>query len=78
MEQRRETQAMSMTVPVLQTYEDVSKWTGWCRRTILNKIKQGCFPCYRFSKTDVRFKADEILYYINGKREGSFDEKERD
>lgn len=65
---------MNITLPVFQTYEQVSQWTGWSRRTILRKVKEECFPCYRFSKTDVRFKADEILHFIEGKKQGGFGE----
>lgn len=46
---------------------------GWSKRTITRKVEQGCFPCYRLSRTDVRFKIEEILHYVEGKREGGFD-----
>lgn len=56
------------------TKKQVSELTGWSKRTIQRKVNQHCFPCYRFSKTDVRFKLEDIEHYIQGKREGSFDE----
>lgn len=66
---------MNITLPILQTYDDVSKWTGWHKRTIQRKVAQKCFPCHRFSRTDVRFNANDILHYIEGKKEGDFSEK---
>jgi len=60
---------------LLLTKEEVKELFGWSKRTITRKVQQGCFPCYRLTRTDVRFKPDEILHYIEGKREGSFNEE---
>lgn len=64
-----------MSNSALLTKAQVEEMFGWSPTTIWRKVKQNCFPCYRLTYNDVRFKTEEILHYIEGKRNGSFDEK---
>lgn len=61
-------------LPEFLTKRQLSEWMGWSAMTIQRKVKQQCFPIYRISYRDVRFKREDILHFIEGKSEGGFNE----
>ena len=64
-------------LPKFITQKELTEWMGWSASTIQRKIKQKCFPCFRFGRNDVRYKPEDILYYAENCREGSFDGEKR-
>jgi len=52
--------------------KDLRERFGWSPTTVWRKVKQGCFPCYRLSHNDVRFKLEDVIHHIEGTSCGGF------
>lgn len=62
-----------MSLPVYLTRQEVCEWMKWSMTTLWRRVSAGCFPQYELSDGDVRFKPEDIIYWLEGKKRGNFD-----